>query len=206
MIKVLIDTHIDALDVEGAMSLLSEQRREKVREIRHEGTRRQSVAAYLLLCKALGMEKPVFTFTETGKPLLRDHPEVHFSMSHCRGAVAVAVSDRPVGIDIESVRERLDASLVRYTMNDDEVREIEGAEHRETAFMRLWTRKEALVKMTGEGISDSMRNTLTDRHDVKFSCHDRDGFICTVCRERSEKESLDARLEQIGMCASAHKA
>ncbi|MCF0194999.1 MAG: 4'-phosphopantetheinyl transferase superfamily protein, partial [Bacteroidaceae bacterium] len=160
-------------------------RREKVREIRHEATRRQSVAAYLLLCKALGMEKPVFTYTETGKPLLRDHPEVHFSMSHCRGAVAVAVSDRPVGIDIEGIRERLDASLVRYTMNDDEVREIEEAEHRETAFMRLWTRKEALVKMTGEGISNSMRNTLIERHNVEFSCHDRDGFICTVCRERS---------------------
>ena len=47
-------------------------------------------------------------------------------------------------VDVESVRSYND-SLVRYTMDDEEVREIESAEDRAVAFIRLWTKKEAAV-------------------------------------------------------------
>ena len=70
------------------------------------------------------------------------------------------VSDKPVGVDIESIH-RYSESLARYVMNDDEMEEILHAENPALSFTKLWTQKEAVVKLTGHGISDNMKSVLT---------------------------------------------
>ena len=42
-----------------------------------------------------------FQFNEHGKPYLVGHEGVYFNISHCREAIAVGVSNREIGIDIE---------------------------------------------------------------------------------------------------------
>ncbi|MBQ2130529.1 MAG: hypothetical protein II431_04225, partial [Prevotella sp.] len=105
------------------MPLLSEQRREQVLRFKHILGRRTCVAAYLLLRKALlevyGItEKPVFEYGEHGKPSIIGHPEIHFNLSHCKEAAICVVSNHPIGVDVESVREYKE-SLARYLMNDE---------------------------------------------------------------------------------------
>ena len=159
-----IDDHIWDFDLEAALLELSPERREQALRYRHELGRRQCALAYLLLKRALhegyGITgNPRFNYGEQGKPLLADYPDIHFSLSHCREAVACAVSDRPVGIDVESIG-RYREQLAAYTMSEDERAAIAAAASPEVAFTRLWTMKEALLKCSGQGIVDGLKTVL----------------------------------------------
>jgi len=181
---IYLNDDIAHFDFESALPLLSDQRREQALQFKYEQGRRTCAAAYLLLCRALReeygvTEKPLFTYGEHGKPAIAGHPEIHFNMSHCREAAICVVSDRPVGIDIESIRQYKE-SLARYTMNDDEMREILTARRPDVAFTRLWTMKEAMVKLTGLGISNDMKTVLTGAEPIKtVVCEDR-GYVYSV--------------------------
>lgn len=163
---VYIDEGIYDFDLSQALTEISSERREQALRFKHELGRRQCVLAYLLLKRALREEygitqNPVFSYGEHGKPMLVGHPEIHFNLSHCREAVACAVSDRPVGIDVESVH-RYKESLVNYTMSKREQQAILGADDPALAFTRLWTMKEARLKLSGEGIGNAMATVLDD--------------------------------------------
>ncbi|MCF0196907.1 MAG: 4'-phosphopantetheinyl transferase superfamily protein, partial [Bacteroidaceae bacterium] len=89
-----------------------------------------------------------------------DYPHIHFNLSHCRSAVGCVVSDKPCGLDIERIRRAEDA-LIRHTMNEEEQAEIANAADKDLAFTILWTRKEAVLKLAGTGISGGLHNALS---------------------------------------------
>lgn len=161
---IYINDRIYDFDLQEALAQLSEQRREQALKFKHELGQRTCVAAYLLLCEGLQkeygiIEKPVFEYGEHGKPSLVGYPHIHFNLSHCREAVICILSDQPVGIDIESIR-TFKQPLVDYTMNEDEAHQIEQAESPELEFIKLWTQKEAVLKLSGEGISRDLKSVL----------------------------------------------
>jgi 4'-phosphopantetheinyl transferase len=97
-----------------------------------------------------------------GKPRLPTAPDVHFSVSHSGGCVAVAVlRGSPVGVDVEEVG-RFDAgeldAMAGHTLAPEERAELarQPAEDRARAFSTYWARKEAVVKATGVGIATSL--------------------------------------------------
>ena len=171
-------------DLSKALNEISEQRREQALKFKFEQGQRLCVLAYQLLKEGLHKEygiteNPIFEYNEHGKPSIVGHPEIYFNLSHCKEAVVCAVSNHPIGIDVESIREFKD-SLVNYTMNDDEVREIEASENPASAFIRLWTMKEATMKLVGTGISNDMK-TVIDTAKYKYTTIDRQRYIYTVC-------------------------
>lgn len=178
---------IQELDLAAALPQLSEQRREQALKFKHELGQRTCAAAYLLLCRALreeyGIEElPVFGYGEHGKPFLIEHPEIHFNLSHCREAVLCCVDNRPVGVDVESVRP-LEESLVNYTMNEREAAQIHEAANPALEFTKLWTRKEAVQKLTGQGIGTRMQHVL-EREDVVWETKVADDgrYAYSICR------------------------
>ena len=184
---IYIDEHINDFDVAAALSQVSEQRREQALRFKYEQGKRTCLLAYLLLKRALREEygidaNPVFGYGEHGKPFLTDYPHIHFNFSHCANAVAVAVSDAPVGIDIESLR-AVGSPVVRYAMNDEEIAQIEQAADSTLQFVRLWTMKEAAVKLIGTGITDNLKAVLQmpDLHFETVECPDA-GYVYSVCR------------------------
>ena len=182
--KVLVSEDIWEFDLEAALGEISAQRREQALRFRHEQGQRLCVLAYLLLKKGLRttygiMENPLFEYNEHGKPSIVDHPDIFFNLSHCKEAAVCVISDHPVGIDVESIREYKE-SLVRYTMNDAEIREIESSENPASAFIRLWTMKEATMKLVGTGISNDMKNVI-DTTTYHYTTVDRRQYIYTVC-------------------------
>lgn len=180
----LLSEEIWGFDLEAALGEISVQRREQALRFRHEQGQRLCVLAYLLLKKGLRttygiMENPIFEYNEHGKPSILDHPDIFFNLSHCKEAAVCVISDHPVGIDVESIREYKE-SLVRYTMNDAEIREIESSENPASAFIRLWTMKEATMKLVGTGISNDMKNVI-DTTTYHYTTVDRRQYIYTVC-------------------------
>lgn len=102
---------------------------------------------------------PLFLYNEHGAPHLEHGP--CFSISHCKHGIAVAISETPIGIDIEHIR-TAKPELVARTMNEKEQAEIWAAASPDITFTRLWTQKEAVLKLQGTGILsiDGIKNTL----------------------------------------------
>ncbi len=184
---IYVNDDLQALDLGHALTLLSPQRREYLMRFRNETSRRAGAAAYLLLCKGLRelygiTQPPLFTFGAHGKPFLADHPQIHFSLSHCREAAVCAISDRPIGIDVESPRS-FSPSLLSYTMSPEEVESIRSDADPTMAFLRLWTRKEAAFKLQGTGITDDIRLVLQHSSHLLFKTYASPDqrYVYSVC-------------------------
>ncbi len=99
-----------------------------------------------------------FENAAAGKPhLASGQGQLQFNLAHSGEYVLIAIADgRAVGIDVEEVRDDLDAGEVAaHFFSSDEQRDLETLTGRAKieAFFGGWTRKEAYVKARGEGLS-----------------------------------------------------
>lgn len=87
-----------------------------------------------------------------GKPILADGA-LEFNLSHSGELALLAVSrDLHVGVDVERPRSfRKEAGLAQRICSARELEHLTHAEQ-EDELLRLWVRKEAVVKATGEGL------------------------------------------------------
>ena len=182
---IYIDDDIEGFDLYEMLAIVSQQRREYALRYRQERDQRLCLAAYNLLRRALRLEysideAPEFIYDKHGKPLLQGHPDIHFSLSHCHSAVACAVSDHPVGIDIETT-EHYSIEVARQVMNDDEIRQIEASSQPEVIFTRLWTMKESLFKLTGGTSGGDPVHLLDDASNYRFDTVIHSRYIYTTC-------------------------
>lgn len=128
---------------------------------------RQVLATY---CKA-APESLRFQTQEFGKPILdtgADGLQLHFNLSHSHRLAVVAVSDiGSVGVDVEYERSLRDVSAVAARFfsprEQAQLADVDAA-RRQRAFFCCWTRKEAVIKATGEGLSARL-----DSFDVSLS-------------------------------------
>jgi len=95
-----------------------------------------------------------------GKPQLQEPPEdaptLHFNVAHTADVVVVALSrTHPVGIDVESLSRDADTEALAQrvlTTAEQQWWRTRPKAHRHTAFLHLWTCKEAFLKATGQGL------------------------------------------------------
>ena len=110
-------------EVERMLPLVPEPRRSQALQFKHTFGRFACLKSYLMLAGLLesefGIKEFSISVSDHGKPYLTDRPEIHFSISHCRNAIAVAVADVPVGMDVETFRSFSDG-LMNKTMNEAE--------------------------------------------------------------------------------------
>lgn len=190
---VYINDRVDALDIDLALARVSVQRREQAMRFRHEGSRRLCLAAYLLLMDGLRkeyglVEPPVFDYSPDGKPFIADHPDIHFSLSHSGNVALCVVSDQPVGADVEVPR-KITPSLIAYTMNADEQAQINASANPEMQFLHFWTRKEALLKLTAEGIRNDMKEVLSAEDRYQIETTQTDKYIFSVAKFKKIPET-----------------
>ncbi len=163
-----INDHIAEMSegqTERVIAFLPDWRREQTLRYKHLQGRRECAVGYIELLRGLrecfGISGfPSFSYNEHEKPFLKDYPDVHFSISHCKEAVGCFVSNRPCGLDIESIRKAKE-DLVRHTMSPKEAEEIYTSKWPDIAFTRLWTQKEAVLKLKGTGIIDDLHAVLS---------------------------------------------
>lgn len=194
---VYIDSHPQLLDLTEALAAVSAERRTYALRYRREEDQRLCLSAYLLLQRALreeyGLsEVPPFCIGEHGKPALEGYSDIHFNLSHCQEAVACVVSTHPVGIDIEMV-DSYDEALLPTTMNEKEQQMILESPHPESTFIRFWTMKESLLKLTGEGITDNLPSVLSkleatgESQNISFQTTFHNRYIYTVASKEQDK-------------------
>lgn len=103
-----------------------------------------------------------FSYSSRGKPTLKGHGTelLHFNLAHSHELALICITRAaPVGVDVERIRPMHDADRIAerfFSAREAEAfRNVPVAEQ-DAAFFSLWTRKEAWLKATGEGISESL--------------------------------------------------
>ncbi|MBQ7632011.1 MAG: 4'-phosphopantetheinyl transferase superfamily protein [Paludibacteraceae bacterium] len=157
--------------VEQMLPQVSAQRREQALRYKHTLGQFCCLKSWLMLneLSAVCGHHSDFLYNEHGKPYWPDGP--FFSISHCQQGIAVAVDDKPIGIDIEAIR-HAEESLIERVMNDEERRLIAKAyTNADRVFTRLWTQKEAILKMLGTGIEsfEQLQTILSECQNTGIS-------------------------------------
>lgn len=154
---------VEPVTAPGLVALLDAHERERLGRFRRPADAARYLAAHALTRLVLGVAPAADVFDRTcrcgqphGKPTLHGGPA--FSFTHAGDVVGVAVSMLgPVGLDVEQPRPMADLAAV--------ARHI-GAPAEPEGFFRAWTRKEALLKATGEGLSSPMDAIVLDDDGV----------------------------------------
>jgi 4'-phosphopantetheinyl transferase len=166
-----IGVDVDAVGGAAAPLLVSEEQAAAML-LNNPADRCASLAAHgglrLILAAAMGIP-PLSVQIHRGvygKPLI-DVADLHFSLAHIRGAVAVALARRPVGIDIERKVALPDIDTIADATFALESRmalaTVMGAE-RTDMFYRFWTLGEAFIKATGLGIYQGLDSFAFTSH------------------------------------------
>lgn len=97
-----------------------------------------------------------FGYEESGKPYAAGLPDVHFNISHSGSIAICAVYDKPVGIDIQKMKNSDFNSLAKrvFTEKEQELFSRSAQDSRKEQFFRIWTAKESYIKYLGTGIKD----------------------------------------------------
>ena len=186
-------TECSEQEIARLLPLVSEQRREQALRYTHTFGQYCCLKSYEMLTDLLAStpyplhSTPSFLYNEHGAPSLPDGP--YFSISHSKLGIAVAISDEPIGIDIEAIRP-LNEGLVQKTMNPQEQAQIAAAANPAQEFIRLWTRKEAYVKMLGTGIISDIHKILCDMLPVNWMevIREDKGYICTIVEKNEQNQ------------------
>lgn len=149
MIRLYI-ADVTGLDIDSCLDAVSPRRREKTLRLKNDDDKRRSLGAELLLKKATGHND--HALTGNGKPYFPDG-SVYFSLSHCGKYAVCAVSDAPVGVDIELARNNALRLSERFFL-PDEAELVQRAQAPEAEFCRLWTLKESYIKAADLRLGD----------------------------------------------------
>lgn len=176
-------TLLDASERQRANSFLSTDRRDTYL-LAH-------LALRLILASCLGTAPRAVTLSRApcpnchkahGRPTLRHTTDVHFSLTHTRTTVMLALARSPVGIDCEAV-DRVDAGLLRRLHpNEQEAIHRLPAGQRSRALLECWVRKEAYLKGRGTGLGAGHLQSMGVGLGPEFGGHSADtpaGWLLT---------------------------
>ena len=169
---------------EKMLEVLPEERREKAEGFSQRKDKLLSAAAGIMLVKIFG--KDVFEkilYNEHGKPFF-EHGK-RFSISHSGRFSVIAVSEDEIGIDIEA-RENVNPAVAKRCFTEEEQF---FAKMSTRNFLRIWTAKEAVLKLLGTGFSCSPSNfsvlPFDEEHrieekNIRFYCDYIEDFPLTA--------------------------
>ena len=168
-----------------ALRLATEEEIAAARDFRPE-RRREFLAWRTLVRREVGGECR-FGYRENGAPYLVGRDDLFIGVAHCRGRIAVAISDAPCAVDIEPLSRDFGPAISRF-MTDREQRLSEDPSWPAAA----WCAKETLYKYAGLPGLDLRRDLRLEGFDpsagtisgrirasaplrLSFGC--RDGFV-----------------------------
>lgn len=165
--RALLD--VTAVQYENLLGFLSADELERAGRFRFERDQKRFIAARGMLRQILGTylgkdpHELCFEYNFYGKPALATnagYDTLSFNLSHADAYALYAVTrSAPIGIDIECIRH--DVAIREIAQRFFSRRENYALERMEKArrnelFFQYWTRKEALLKAMGAGISFPM--------------------------------------------------
>lgn len=183
----------------ASADIFPKERAEYIESATDAEVKRQRYSSWKLLeaavrdCFGLRMNELKFCVNAQGN---WECDKLHFSLSHTDGMVAVALSERPVGVDVEgysafekrcetspefgkSLAHRILHSGEKFSNNAD--------------LLKLWTQKESIFKCFGKEV---FAPSALCAEDYPVNCFDYEGFCISVCGSFNGSEVRCFRCEE----------
>jgi 4'-phosphopantetheinyl transferase len=107
----------------------------------------------------LSPKKIQFVADQNKKPLLDEHDNLHFNISHSGDWILIAISNFSIGIDVEKIENDFSyQEILSLNFSKKEIEFIKNSNQPRKNFYLLWTRKESLMKATAKGIDDKLNS------------------------------------------------
>ena len=134
-----------------------------------------------ILSKKFNITDFEIDYKANGKPYLKNLPDFYFNISHSNKMQAVAVGDCEIGVDIEFLR-KVDLRVARrFTKEEyDYITEADS----DMRFFEIWTKKEAYLKYTGDGILGGLNSANVLKSPIPIKTYFKDGYVISVCCEK----------------------
>ncbi|QQS37258.1 MAG: 4'-phosphopantetheinyl transferase superfamily protein [Ignavibacteriales bacterium] len=123
------------------------------------GFLRETLSGYL----SLEPEEILFDYGKHGKPEIANNngiDKIKFNLSHSKGHAMIAVTlNDEIGVDIELIKEipdMMDIAKELYTSKENKLL-LESDQQAAESFFKIWTRKEAVIKAVGHGLSAPLK-------------------------------------------------
>lgn len=201
--RPILDVYLaDARTQHPTLPILPPERAAEIAACSNERLRRDKTLDWQML--GFGLQKSLSLSPETLHFKRRKTggwtcDEAHFSLTHAGDFVAAAVSNRPVGVDLELIgsfaaryadRAKDFTALRRKAYTPAELRACDGETVED--FLTRWTRKEAIFKQTGVGRYHPNRIESDHPQTVTRVLTDPQGGILSVCGEHVRRLRLFA--------------
>lgn len=206
-----------------SMNFISEERVQKVRNLRFAEDKIRSILGELLvrimLRETWGIENKQIQFEHNkfGKPRLKNIPQLHFNISHSGQWVTAAMDEYALGLDVEQIKP-MDMGIAERFFSQVETQYImsQSPEQRLTSFYRIWTLKESYIKAVGKGLSiplDSFAfefiddgvflNDSTSEAEWLFRVYEElPGYVLAVC---SAGPNIPHQVHRLSLADLRHK-
>jgi 4'-phosphopantetheinyl transferase len=166
-------------EISSSEGVLSEADKTRATRYRFPEDRARFILGRMLLARTLsqsggGSTGPLhLDQTERGRPMLREKPELQFSISHSDDLVGIALSLKSnIGIDLEVITRPVDLNSLAeriFSFSDQETFQRLPEGERPAVFFRGWTTKEAYLKALGLGLPGGLKGVAVPLDEAHLS-------------------------------------
>lgn len=209
MIK-LAYTNVENLDLKKSYVLVSQNRKEKIDFYKFDRDKKLSCGVYLLLMKLLdeeGITKPIIKTEKYGKAYISNFEDIHFNVSHSNNMISCAISDRPVGTDIEYNDPQIDLNIAKQYFFNSEYENIMKSPNPPDEFFSYWVLKESYMKYTGLGFNLSLNSfeilkgkeikLKNDKNNLKFGLFDIEEYKLGIAGHYTIKNAVNYNINDL---------
>ncbi len=138
-------------------NLMTDKRKAEIKSLRSDTDKKLSIAGEMLAKKGISelsgisVSDIIIDKDKSGRPYAQD-TDCYISISHSGEYAVCAVDIKPVGIDIEKIRE-VNIKTAKRFCNKEELEFINNSDNA-LNFFKIWTAKEAEFKKRDESNSD----------------------------------------------------
>ncbi len=196
---------IETLNIEGLKTLLSSTELTKAVAFRQPADANRFIAGRGITKKILGYyagtdaRQVIISPGKNGKPIANIDAGIvqpNFNISHSGNKVLIAFCNQMVGIDVELVKEMELESMAELVFSEREHSIFRKSNDPINTFYYFWTRKEALLKTVGVGLTDHLSSvdmseaidtdfvkTFTDQPLglLSFTMQDHENYFASLC-------------------------
>lgn len=195
MLKLYIADVTDVNIDESTLNSFPKARIEKINKLKKQSDKILSYGAGVLINKyVLKGDKSTYYTGENGKPYSTTGD--FFSVSHSGNYIALAVSDKEVGCDIQISNEREYLKIAKFVFHKNEIELLNSTDDKKATFFEIWTKKEAFLKLLGTGFQRKATDIDLSQDIYKendknyfFANWKKDEYFISVCYEESNEEA-----------------